>query len=87
MTVKPKPPCISEVAECLAAAGKPFFSKSTMKFFGDKLSNYGTRLEGNMVIVYRKRSGSHVRPYGVLNTTPVPKSWVFDRQTATMTRH
>lgn len=86
METKPKPPCISEVAACLRANGNLFFSKSTLKFFGDKLSNYRTKLEGNQILVIRRKSGSHQRPYGTLHTTGVGKQWVFDAKTATMTK-
>ena len=81
MATKPVVPTVGEVASAMEAGGNKFFSSGAMKFFNDKKSNYGVRMEGNMVILYRKKVASIARPYGALKTTPANKSWVVDMKT------
>lgn len=61
---KPKCPSVSELAYQVSESGNLFFTKKTMKFFGDTLGNYGTRMvqqkDGSWVIeLFRKRPVKH----------------------------
>lgn len=39
--------------------GSYFFDRSSMKFFGDRMSNYGVRSAGENWELYRKRAVKH----------------------------
>lgn len=53
-----------------------FFSRKTMKFFGDKMSNFGVRHVGGRIIIYRKRSTDKL---------PGGKEYLFDPKTGRIT--
>ena len=43
---------LGEIKAANKRAGKHFFDRDTLKFFGDSMSNFGVRREGNSMIVY-----------------------------------
>ena len=63
----------SELKQNVEAAGHEpyFFVHKTMKFFGDRMSNYGVRSAGNCWELWRKRPVKH----GLTNSA------YFDKQT------
>lgn len=59
-----KCPSVSDLAYQVTEQGNLFFTKKTMKFFGDTLGNYGTRMvqqqDGSWIIeLFRKRPVKH----------------------------
>ena len=49
----------SELKARVEATGSYFFTRSSMKFFGDTMRNYGVRSEGDTWELYRKNSVKH----------------------------
>lgn len=61
---KPKCPSVSDLAYQVTESGNLFFTKKTMKFFGDTLGNYGTRMvqqqDGSWIIeLFRRKPVKH----------------------------
>ena len=47
---------LAEIKRANERGGGHFFDRKTMKFFNDKMSNFGVRHVGGKVIVYRKKN-------------------------------
>lgn len=62
--LKPTCPSVSDLAYQVTESGNLFFTKKTMKFFGDTLGNYGTRMvqqqDGSWIIeLFRRKPVKH----------------------------
>lgn len=49
---------LSDIRHANDKAGRFFFSPQTMRFFGDRMANFGVRYEGRRIFVERKKQGS-----------------------------
>jgi len=72
---------VQDIKREMEQAGSYFFSRDTMKFFGDTMKNFGARRENGKIIVYTKKPVTkHFRfhdPSLRPETLPVRK-WEYD---------
>ncbi len=70
-------------AYCANSDGnRHFFDRGTMKWFGDRMSSFGTRRIGGAIYLYRK-ANSRVNVFGKWQTAGRQffNAWYFDQQT------
>lgn len=68
---------VADVKRLMEEAGSPFFSRKTMKFFGDNMKNFGMRKEDGKIIIFRKKPTTYTFSDGTKQTFD-RRSWVFD---------
>lgn len=71
-----KTPTIYEIKEASQEAEKYFFSRDTMKFFGDTMRNFGVFQDNGKIFIHRKKPVKR----GLTGT------WLFNPKTGSLSK-